>query len=50
MPHSHDDIGWLKTIDQYFYGTNKWTQWTDVNQEISSIMGALLENPARKFS
>ena len=50
IPHSHDDVGWRKTADQYFYGTFKDQQWTNVEVELTTVITALLENPERRFS
>ena len=49
VPHSHDDVGWRVTLDQYFDGSQKGVQWTNVDQTISSVVEALLQNPKRKF-
>ncbi|EFN53834.1 hypothetical protein CHLNCDRAFT_36397 [Chlorella variabilis] len=47
--HSHDDAGWLKTVDQYYYGANNTIQVAGVQYILDTVVQALAANPARKF-
>ncbi|TVU31334.1 hypothetical protein EJB05_23016 [Eragrostis curvula] len=49
VPHSHDDVGWLKTVDQYFVGSNNTIQGACVMNTLDSVVDALAADPARKF-
>ena len=42
VPHSHDDVGWRNTVDEYYY--------TRVDAIITSVIECLIEDPKRKFS
>ena len=49
VPHSHDDVGWLKTVDQYYIGSHQDIQDAAVQHIITSVVAALKRNPERKF-
>ncbi|RVW51566.1 Alpha-mannosidase [Vitis vinifera] len=49
VPHSHDDVGWLKTIDQYYVGSNNSIQGACVENVLDSVVESLLRNQNRKF-
>ncbi|XP_065866110.1 alpha-mannosidase At3g26720-like isoform X1 [Euphorbia lathyris] len=49
VPHSHDDVGWLKTVDQYYFGGNNSIRGACVQNVIESVMAALFEDKNRKF-
>ncbi|KAB1201796.1 Lysosomal alpha-mannosidase [Morella rubra] len=49
VPHSHDDVGWLKTIDQYYVGSNNSIQGACVENVLDSVVEALQRNPNRRF-
>ena len=49
VPHSHDDTGWLKTVDQYYYGSANEIQDAGVGYIIDTVVTELSKNPERKF-
>ena len=50
IAHSHDDVGWLKTLDQYFWGIHDDIQRANVFLIIDSVISELEQNPERKFT
>ena len=44
-----DDVGWLKTIDEYYVGLNNSIQNAGVQYILDSVINSLLENKDRKF-
>ncbi|KRT85122.1 glycoside hydrolase [Oryctes borbonicus] len=49
VPHTHDDVGWLKTVDQYYYGDKNYIQNAGVQYILDSVMDSLRENKDRRF-
>ncbi|XP_022977427.1 alpha-mannosidase [Cucurbita maxima] len=49
VAHSHDDVGWLKTIDQYYVGSNNSIQGACVQNVLDSVVSSLLRDSNRKF-
>lgn len=50
VPHTHDDVGWLKTVDEYYNGWNNTIQLVSVREILTSVVEALEENPSRTFT
>jgi lysosomal alpha-mannosidase len=50
VAHTHDDMGWLKTADDYFTGFHNEQVNVGVQFIIDSVVNALKRNPDRKFS
>ncbi|XP_068664658.1 alpha-mannosidase At3g26720-like [Aristolochia californica] len=49
VPHTHDDVGWLKTVDQYYVGANNTIRGACVQNILDSFVPALLADRNRKF-
>ncbi|XP_068670671.1 lysosomal alpha-mannosidase-like isoform X1 [Montipora foliosa] len=49
VPHTHDDVGWLKTVDEYFYGANNSIQHAGVQYILDSVIPQLMADPSKRF-
>ncbi|XP_068130308.1 lysosomal alpha-mannosidase [Hyperolius riggenbachi] len=49
IPHTHNDVGWLKTVDQYYYGARNNIQHAGVQYILDSVIPQLLADPKRRF-
>lgn len=50
VPHSHDDAGWLKTFDQYYYGLRQDIQPAAVQVILDSVVEQLTQDANRRFT
>ncbi|KAK9839362.1 hypothetical protein WJX84_005048 [Apatococcus fuscideae] len=50
VPHTHDDAGWLKTVDQYYYGSETKIQLAGVEYILDTLVNELWANKDRRFS
>ena len=50
VAHSHDDTGYRKTVDQYYYGTNNDKTKGGIQYTIDSVLDALEANKSRRFN
>ncbi|PAV85017.1 hypothetical protein WR25_04468 [Diploscapter pachys] len=50
VPHTHDDLGWLKTVDQYYYGSVSRITRVGVQYIYNTVIQELMYNSSRRFS
>ncbi|XP_051897842.1 lysosomal alpha-mannosidase [Pristis pectinata] len=49
VAHTHDDVGWLKTVDQYYYGGKTEIQRAGVQYILDSVIPQLQADPSKRF-
>ena len=50
VPHTHDDAGWLKTVDQYYVGSKQIIQRAGVQYILDTVVQCLQADASRRFT
>jgi len=50
IAHTHDDVGWVKSYDDYFTGFRNRDAHVRVEQIISEVVFELLKDPKKLFT
>ena len=50
MHHTHNDVGWLKTVDEYFSGTDNNVQRVAVKLILDEVIAEMVKDTSKRFS
>lgn len=50
IPHTHDDLGWLKTVDEYFSGALQLSHHATIELVLDSVVEQMMLRPHTKFT
>ena len=48
--HTHNDVGWLKTVDEYFSGTDNSVQRVAVKLILDEVIAEMVKDSNKRFS
>ena len=50
VPHTHDDVGWLKTIDGYYSGVDQDIAIANVSKILDTVISELIVDKTKVFT
>lgn len=50
MHHTHNDVGWLKTVDEYYSGTDNSVQRVAVKLILDEVIAEMVKDTNKRFS